>query len=72
MTKKEKEMLNVTLWKLARRYVRAYNRGADESYLDGFYSSMRTVFNSLSTGTDLTDLLTKVEKGMTYEEIFDK
>ena len=72
MTKKEREMLNVTLWKLARRYVRAENNGEKEEYLDGYYLSMTTVFNSLNTEISLTDLLVNIKKGMSYEEIFDK
>ena len=72
MTKKEKETLNITLWKLARRYIRNENNGKNEEYLDGYYSAMVTVFSTLNVGIDLTDLLVKIEKGMTYDEIFDK
>ena len=72
MTKKEKEMLNATLWKLARRYARAENNNKNEEYLDGYYSAMTTVFNSLNTEINLTDLLVNIKKGMSYEEIFDK
>ena len=72
MTKKERETLNITLWKLARRYVRAENNGEKEEYLDGYYLSMTTVFNSLNTEISLTDLLVNIKKGMSYEEIFDK
>lgn len=72
MTKKEKETLNITLWKLARRYVRNENNGKNEEYLDGYYSAMVTVFSTLNVGIDLTDLLVKIEKGMTYDEIFNK
>ena len=71
MTKKEREMLNVTLWKLARRYVRAENNGKEE-YTDGYYSAMTTVFNSMNTEISLTDLLVYIKKGMSYEEIFNK
>ena len=72
MTKKEKETLNITLWKLARRYIRNENNGKNEEYLDGYYSAMVTVFSTLNVGIDLTDLLVKIEKGMTYDEIFNK
>lgn len=72
MTKKEKETLNVTLWKLARRYVRNENNGKNEEYLDGYYSAMVTVFSTLNVGIDLTDLLVYIKKGMSYEEIFNK
>ena len=78
ITKKEKETLNITFWKLANRYLRAENKGADNSYLDGYFFAMTTVFHLLSTETDLNqflyliDLLVKIKKGMTYEEIFNK
>ena len=72
MTKKEKETMNITLWKLASRYVRAENNGKSEEYLDGYYSAMVTVFSTLNTDIDVTDLLVKIEKGMTYDEIFNK
>lgn len=72
MTKKEKETLNITLWKLARRYIRNENNGKNEEYLDGYYSAMVTVFSTLNVGIDLTDLLVKIEDGMTYYEIFNK
>lgn len=71
MTKKEREMLNVTLWKLARRYARVENHYKEE-YLDGYYSAMTTVFGSLNTEIDLTDLLIKIKNGETYDEIFNK
>lgn len=70
MTKKERETLNITLWKLARRYVRAENNSENEEYLDGYYSAMTTVFNSLDTKISLTDLLVYIKRGMSYEEIF--
>lgn len=72
MTKKEKETMNITLWKLASRYVRAENNGKNEEYLDGYYSAMVTVFSTLNTDIDVTSLLVKIEKGMTYDEIFNK
>lgn len=72
MTKKERELMNITLWKLASRYVRAENNGKSEEYLDGYYSAMVTVFSTLNTDIDVTDLLVKIEKGMTYDEIFNK
>lgn len=76
MTKKERELMNITLWKLASRYVRAENNGKSEEYLSGYYSAMVTMYTSLDfslkSGVDLTDLLVKIEKGMTYDEIFNK
>ena len=72
MTKKEKELMNITLWKLASRYVRAENNGKNEEYLNGYYSAMVTVFSTLNAGIDVTSLLVKIEKGMTYDEIFNK
>ena len=75
MTKKEKEMMKVAFWKLARRYVRAENNDAKEEYLDGYYSAMVTMYTSLDftlkSGVDLTDLLVKIKDGMTYDEIFN-
>ena len=72
MTKKERELMNITLWKLASRYVRAENNGKSEEYLSGYYSAMITVFSTLNTDIDVTSLLVKIEKGMTYDEIFNK
>lgn len=72
MTKKERELMNITLWKLASRYVRAENNGKSEEYLNGYYSSMVTVFSTLNAGIDVTSLLVKIENGMTYDEIFNK
>lgn len=72
MTKKEKETMNITLWKLASRYVRAENNGKNKEYLDGYYSAMVTVFSTLNTDIDVTSLLVKIENGMTYDEIFNK
>ena len=72
MTKKEKEAMNITLWKLASRYVRAENNGKSEEYLSGYYSAMITIFSTLNTDIDVTSLLVKIEKGMTYDEIFNK
>lgn len=72
MTKKEKETMNITLWKLASRYVRAENNGKSEEYLNGYYFSMVTVFSTLNAGIDVTDLLVKIKDGMTYDEIFNK
>lgn len=76
MTKKEREIMKVALWKLARRYVRVENNGKNEEYLDGYYSAMVTMYTSLDftlkSGVDLTDLLVKIKNGMSYEEIFDK
>ena len=72
MTKKERETMNITLWKLANRYIRAENNGKNEEYLNGYYFSMVTVFSTLNTDIDLTDLLVKIKDGMTYNEIFNK
>lgn len=76
MTKKEREIMKVALWKLARRYVRAENNGKTEEYLDGYFDSMVTMYTSLDftlkSGIDLTDLLVKIKDGMTYDEIFNK
>ena len=72
MTKKERELMNITLWKLASRYVRAENNGKSEEYLSGYYSAMITIFSTLNTDIDVTSLLVKIEKGMTYDEIFNK
>lgn len=72
MTKKEKETMNITLWRLANRYIRAENNGKNEEYLNGYYSAMITVFSTLNTDIDVTSLLVKIEKGMTYDEIFNK
>lgn len=76
MTKKEREIMEVAFWKLARRYVRAENNGTKEEYLNGYFDAMVTMYTSLDftlkSGVDLTDLLVNIKKGMSYEEIFDK
>lgn len=77
MTKKEKEIMKVALWKSARRYVRAENNGKSEEYLNGYFDAMITMCTSLldfslKSGVDLTDLLVNIKNGMTYDEIFNK
>ena len=75
MTKKEKEIMKVALWKLARKFVRAEKDGKNEEYLNGYFEAMVTMYTSLDfslkSGVDLTDLLVRIKNGETYDEIFN-
>ena len=35
MTKKERETMNITIWRMAKRYLREENK-KDDDYLEGF------------------------------------
>ena len=47
MTKKEKETMNITMWRMAKRYIREENKKSDD-YLEGFYNAMVMVANTLN------------------------
>ena len=67
MTKKEKETMNITMWRMAKRYLREENK-KDDDYLEGFYNAMGMLANTLNI--DLTQLLIDIEDNKYYEDIF--
>ena len=68
MTKKEKSTMNLTAWKIARRYLREEKKGASEDKLDGMFVVITTLEYML--GLDINTVMAEIEKGKTYEEIF--
>ena len=64
MTKKEKETMNITMWRMAKRYIREENK----NYSEGFYNAMGMLANTLNI--DLTQLLIDIEDNKYYEDIF--
>ena len=69
MTKKEKEIMNITMWKMGRRYIREENKKSDD-YSEGFYNAMVMLANTLNI--NLTQLLIDIESDKCYEDIFGK
>ena len=74
MRKSEKEILNITLWKMARRYIRnsiskkyKANKEYSTAWLDGYYSAMSSLSTTLNV--DLTQLLRDIEDDKGFEEI---
>ncbi len=67
MTKKEKETMNITMWRMAKRYLREENK-KDDDYSEGFYNAMGMLANTLSI--NLTQLLIDIESNKCYEDIF--
>ena len=67
MTKKEKETMNITMWRMAKRYLREENK-KDDDYSEGFYNAMGMLANTLNI--DLTQLLIDIEDNKYYEDIF--
>ena len=67
MTKKEKETMNITMWRMAKRHLREENK-KDDDYLEGFYNAMGMLANTLNI--DLTQLLIDIEDNKYYEDIF--
>ena len=67
MTKKEKEMMNITIWRMAKRYLREENK-KNNDYSEGFYNAMVMLANTLNI--DLTQLLIDIEDNKYYEDIF--
>ena len=68
MTKKEKSTMNLTAWKIARRYLREEKKGASEDKLYGMFAVITTLEYML--GLDINAVMAEIEKGKTYEEIF--
>ena len=67
MTKKEKEKMNITIWRMAKRYLREENK-KNNDYSEGFYNEMVMLANTLNI--DLTHLLIDIENNKLYEDIF--
>ena len=67
MTKKEKEKMNIAIWRMAKRYLREENK-KNNDYSEGFYNAMVMLANTLNI--DLTHLLIDIENNKLYEDIF--
>ena len=67
MTKKEKEIMNITMWRMAKRYLREENK-KDDDYSEGFYNAMGMLANTLNI--NLTQLLIDIESNKCYDDIF--
>ena len=67
MTKREKEKMNITIWRMAKRYLREENK-KNNDYSEGFYNAMVMLANTLNI--DLTQLLMDIENNKLYEDIF--
>ena len=67
MTKKEREAMNITIWRMAKRYLREENK-KDDDYSEGFYNAMGMLANTLNI--DLTQLLIDIKDDKYYEDIF--
>ena len=74
MRKREKETLNITLWRMGRRYIRnsiskkyKANKEYNEAFQDGFYVCMATLATTLNV--DLTQLLIDIQDGKELEDI---
>ena len=74
MTKKEKEIMNIALWKMALLYTRKSqnekfkaNEEYSKGWLDAYYSAMVSL--AMTLHVDLTQLLIDVEEGKFFEDI---
>ena len=67
MTKKERETMNITIWRMAKRYLREENKKNDD-YSEGFYNAMVMLSNTLNI--NLTQLLIDIKDDKYYEDIF--
>ena len=74
MTKREKEFMNITLWKMAKKYISKAqsekfkaNKEYSEGWLDAYYSAMASLATTLHV--DLTQLLIDIEEGKFFEDI---
>ena len=68
MTKKERETMNITIWRMAKRYLREENK-KDDDYSEGFYNAMGMLANTLNI--NLTQLLIDIKDDKYYEDIFN-
>ena len=67
MTKREKEKMNITIWRMAKRYLREENK-KNNDYSEGFYNAMVMLANTLNI--DLTHILIDIENNKLYDDIF--
>jgi hypothetical protein len=74
MTKKEKEIMNITLWKMARMYIRKTrsekfkaNEEYSKGWLDAHYSAMVSLATILHV--DLAQLLIDIEEEKLFEDV---
>ena len=67
MTKKERETMNITIWRMAKRYLREENK-KNNDYSEGFYDAMVMLANTLNI--NLTQLLIDIESDKLYDDIF--
>ena len=74
MTKREKEFMNITLWRMAKKYIRKAqsekfkaNEEYSKGWLDGYYSAMASL--AMTLHVDLTQLLIDIEEGKFFEDI---
>ena len=68
MTKREKEKMNITIWRMAKRYLREENK-KNNDYSEGFYNAMVMLANTLNI--NLTQLLIDIKDDKYYEDIFN-
>ena len=74
MTKKEKEIMNIALWKMALLYTRKSqnekfkaNEEYSKGWLDAYYSAMVSL--AMTLHIDLTQLLIDIEEGKFFEDV---
>ena len=74
MTKKEKEIMNIALWKMALLYSRKSqnekfksNEEYSKGWLDAYYSAMVSL--AMTLHVDLTQLLIEIEAGKFFEDV---
>ena len=63
MNKREKELLNITLWRLAKRYIRKSKMYKEYNidWLNGYYSAMIPL--AMTLNVDLNQLLIDIQDG---------
>ena len=74
MTKKEKEIMNIALWKMALLYTRKSqsekfkaNEEYSKGWLDAYYSAMVSL--AMTLHVNLIQLLIDIEEGKCFEDI---
>ena len=67
MNKREKEIMNITLWRLAKNYIRKENNGYGKDWLNGYYSALLSL--SWALKVDLNQLLIDIQDGKIFEDI---
>ena len=74
MKKREKEFMNITLWKMAKKYISKAqsekfkaNKEYSEGWLDAYYSAMVSL--AMTLHVNLIQLLIDIEEGKCFEDI---